>query len=39
VVRNTSNLGEKTMTQIRTKKEMFPLVEQWFASGMTQKKV
>ena len=25
------------MTQIRTEKEMFPLVEEWLASGITQK--
>jgi transposase-like protein len=25
------------MTQIRTEKEMFPLVAEWLASGITQK--
>ena len=25
------------MTQIRTEKEMFPLVEEWLTSGLTQK--
>ena len=25
------------MTQIRTEKEMFPMVEKWLASGITQK--
>jgi hypothetical protein len=37
VVSSTPKLGEKTMTRIRTEKEMFPLVEDWLASGITQK--
>jgi len=37
VVSSTPKLGEKTMTQIRTQKEMFPLVEEWLTSGISQK--
>jgi hypothetical protein len=37
VVSSTPKLGEKTMTQFRTEKEMFPLVEDWLKSGITQK--
>jgi hypothetical protein len=34
---STPKLGEKTMTQIRTEEEMFPLVAEWLASGISQK--
>jgi transposase len=37
VVSSTLKFRKKAMTQIRTEKEMFPMVEKWLASGITQK--